>query len=99
MFYCNAIHIHLPNLLLPCLDETMDKVKNTANRIEFGFLALLKTLRWVILQDIAVITFEYNRTHYIYKQLDKVFESDAFNNYADRIVDHLKLSENTDQTS
>ena len=39
---------------------------------------------------------QYNHTHYIYKQFDKVFESDIFNNYANQMVEYLKLSEKTD---
>ena len=39
---------------------------------------------------------EYNQAHYIYKQFDKVFESDAFNNYVDQMVEHLQLSKKTD---
>ena len=37
-----------------------------------------------------------NQTHYIYKQCDKVFEYDAFNNYVDQIVEHLKSSDQND---
>ena len=39
---------------------------------------------------------QHNRNHYIYKKFDKVFESDASNNYVDQMAEHLKLSENTD---
>ena len=78
------------------MDEAIDKFWNTDNHTAFGFLALMSILRWVILQDTTVMIRQYNHNHYIYKQFDKVFESDAFNNYADQMVEHLKLSEKTD---
>ena len=89
MFYGDATHSHLLSLLLPWVDESIDKVLNTENHTSFGFLALVKFLRWVILQDAAVMIHQYNRIHYIYRQFDKLFESDAFNNYTDQMVDHL----------
>ena len=82
VFYGNATHAQLPNLLFPWLDETMEKVRNIDNHIAFSFLALLKILRWVALQYAAVMIQHYNRTHYIYKEFDELFESDAFNKYA-----------------
>ena len=48
--------------------------------------------RWVLLEDAVVIIRQYNQTHYTYKQFDKIFESDALNNHADQMMDHLKLS-------
>ena len=39
---------------------------------------------------------QYNQTHVIYKQFNKVFEYDAFNNYVDQIVEHLKSSDQND---
>ena len=96
MFYGDAAHAHLPSLLFPCVDESIDKVWNTDNHTAFEFLALVKKLWWVILQDAAVMICQYNFTHCIYKQFDKVFESNASNKYVDQMVDHLKLSENTD---
>ena len=96
MFYGNATHAHLPSLLFPRVDESIDKVWNTNNHTAFGFLSLVKKLRWVILQDEAVMIRQYNCTHYIYKQFDKVFESDAFYNCTDHMVEYLKLNEKTD---
>ena len=96
VFYGDATHAHRTSLLFPWADESIEKVWSTDNYIAFGFLALVKILRWVIFQDAAVMIRQYNCTHYIYKQFDKVFESDAFNNYADQMVEHLKLSEKTD---
>ena len=76
----------------------MEKVRNIDNHTAFSFLALLRNLRWVILQDISVMIHKYNETSYIYKQFDKLFESGVFND-ADQMVDHLKLSEKTDSNN
>ena len=53
-------------------------------------------MRCGISQDAAVMICQYNRTHYIYKQFNILFESDAFNNYTDQMVEHLMLSEKTE---
>ena len=78
-FYGDASHVHLPGLLFPWVDEALRKTVNTTHHTAYGFLSLIKNLRWVILQDAAVMITQGQRTHYIFTKFKhKMFLSRAF---------------------
>ena len=63
-FYGDETHAHLPGLIFPWLDAHIDKMEGTKGlHTAWGFLSLLKSLRWVILQDAAVLMGENKRDH------------------------------------
>ena len=53
-----------------------------------GFLNYLINLRWVILQDAAVLMAK-GRKHFIYDHLSEVFGSDLFKDYQVKMMAHL----------
>ena len=59
--------------------------KYTAN----GFLEMLVNIRWVILQDCAVLIRKYKRIHFIIIHMLECFESAAFIDYSHKLFVHM----------
>ena len=96
-FTGDEMHEHLPSLLFPWLDAALKKTEGTSHHTTYGFLSLLKNLRWVILQDAAVMIGKGKRTHYVYDEMFKeVFHSDAFKDYTSKMLNHLSVQEKMD---
>ena len=96
-FKGDETHTHLPSLLFPWVDEALKDTMNTSNHTAYGFLSLLKNLRWVILQDAAVMMAKSNRSHYLYDEMFKdVFQSKTFQDYSKKMADHLGVQEKMD---
>ena len=84
-FTGDETHQHSPSLLFPWVDEALKETLNTSHHTVYGFLSLLKNLRWVILQDAAVMMANSDRSHYVYdKMLKDVFHSDEFKDYSQK---------------
>ena len=66
-FYGDSSHAHLPESLFPWVDDAILITENTKHHTAYGFLSLIKNLRWVILQDAAVMITKGKRNHYIFK--------------------------------
>ena len=77
-FYADASHAHLPGLLFPWVDDALLKTENTKYHTAYGFLSLIKNLRWIILHDATVMITKVKRDQYIYRLFKHVFDSDTF---------------------
>ena len=75
--------------LFPWVEEEMAKLPSGECPTARSFLQLLKNLRWVILQDCAVMIGVHKRTHYLFKHMRHVFQSDSFKSYTAELLDHL----------
>ena len=60
------------------------------NSIAREFLDLLKNLRWVILQDSAVLIAVYKRNHFIFNHQSDVFDSIYFKDFQIKLQSHIK---------
>ena len=96
-FKGDETHQHLPALLFPWVDEALELTLNTSHHTAYGFLSLLKNLRWVILQDAAVMIGNGERSHYVYDVMFKdIFHSPAFKDYTAKMLIHLSAQEKMD---
>ena len=96
-FYGDKSHADLPNLLFPWVDDALSKIEGKSHHTAYGFLSLIKNLRWVILQDAAVMIGKGKRIHCIYNKTFKhIFYSDLFKDYSQKMIQHLKIKENMD---
>ena len=48
-----------------------------------------KTLRWVILQDAAILIKVHGRSHCIFNIFEDIFQSEIFNDYADKLIQYM----------
>ena len=64
-YFGTETHEHLPRMIFPWLDTALEETNKSQNKTAAGFLSLLESLRWVILQDAAVMLSE-GREHYIF---------------------------------
>ena len=94
-FYGDEYHAHLPGMLFPWVDEALEKTKGTEHHTAYAFLSLIKSLRWVILQDAAVMI-NGGRSHYIFKHYKHVFESQEFYDFSNKMMNHLKANDKND---
>ena len=82
---------HLARTIFPWIEADMDKLPCECTTAR-AFLQLLVNLRWVIIQDCAVMIGEYKRTHFIFKHMCHVFESNSFRSYTNELLDHISTS-------
>ena len=75
--------------LFPWVEEEMAKLPSGECPTARSFLQLLKNLRWVILQDCAVMIGVHKRSHYLFKTMRHVFESDSFKSYTTELLDFI----------
>ena len=78
------------------MDHVLLKTHETKHNTALGFLTLIKNLRWVILQDAAVMMAKGERNHYIFVKFKHVFDSPAFHDFSIKIMQHLNLKEKSD---
>ena len=95
-FYGDESHKHPPELLFPWVDAAICQTNETKHDTALGFLTLIKNLRWVILQDVAVMIAKGKRDHYVFKQSKHVFDSPAFHDFSMKMMQHLNLKETRD---
>jgi hypothetical protein len=55
-----------------------------------GFLDLLKNLRWVIIQDCAILIGKHNRTHIFFDMRADIFNSELFKEYTQLLIAHVE---------
>ena len=80
-------HLALANNFFPWVESAEKTLKDGENPTARAFLNLLKNLRWVILQDAAVLKGKYNRHHFIFTNQRDVFESSLFLDFQRRSCD------------
>ena len=88
-FFGDDSHQELPKLIFPWLEREINKVNQVKNKTAAAFLSFLDSLRWVILQDAAVLISE-GRDHYIYKTNPHIFMSPTFLDYETKLLAHIE---------
>ena len=56
------------------------------------FFTLLKNLRWIILQDAAVLIGVHNRKHSLYDSMSAIFQSKEFKSFTSLMMIHMNHS-------
>ena len=96
-FFGDDSHKHLPAMIFPWIDEQIDKLHGKTDlHTAMGFLSLLKSLRWVILQDAAVLLGENKRDHFIYQSHPEIFASPAFLDFQTKMLAHISYTSEND---
>ena len=83
-------HVELANRFSPWIETAEKQIPDGKNPTARAFLNLLKNLRWVILQDSAVLMGCYNRNHFIFNNQRDVFDSPLFNDFQNKLLSHIK---------
>ena len=89
-FFGDNYHKDLPKMIFPWIEDAMDKISSKFNPTAIGFLTLLKNLRWVIIQDCAVLIGVHNREHILFKDMNEIFKSKMFIDYTYKMKVYLK---------
>ena len=67
----------------------MEEIGKSENKTAAGFLSLMENLRWVILQDAAVLLSE-GREHYIFSQNPAIFNCHSFKDFQSKLLLHIE---------
>ena len=59
----------------------LQTVNPNDNSTAYAFLMLMKKLRWVIIQDCAILLGKYKRKYFIFEMYKSIFESEIFLDY------------------
>ena len=85
-------YIELWHRIFPWVDDVLNDNGITKFDTAKSFLELLRNLRWVILQDAALLTTVYGRKHCMFSNSPEIFESDLFKDYANDLQRHMNAS-------
>ena len=91
-YYGEDRHSHLPKLIFPWLEEAIAKTDQIRNKTAAAFLSFVESLRWVIIQDAAVLISE-GRQHYIFEQNGNIFNTEEFKDYQTKLLQHIEQHE------
>ena len=83
-------HLELANKLFPWVEEAESTLPDGENPTARAFLNLLKNLRWVILQDTAVLMGIHNRHRFIFQNRRDDFESTLSTDFQAKFLAHIK---------
>ena len=87
-YFGDASHQQLPMMTFPWLDDAIIKSNHITNKTATAFLSLMSSLRWVILQDAAVLLSE-GRTHEIFVSNPLIFESNSFLDFQMKLLAYI----------
>ena len=82
-------HELLAKQIFPWIDAIMSNKEINSYETSKGFLVLLRNLRWVILQDAAILIKVHDRKHVIFNTFPDIFDSVLFNDYAVKLQHHM----------
>ena len=91
-------HVELANEFSPWVEDAESKIPYGKNPTARAFLNLLKNLRWVILQDSAVLMGVYKRNHFIFNNQSDMFDSTLFKDFQNKLLSHIKQHESVNET-
>jgi len=83
-------------LLFPWIENKLQTVNPNDNSTAYAFLMLMKNLRWVIIQDSAILLGKYKRKHFIFKKYKSIFESELFLDYQRKMLIHIDSNKDQD---
>ena len=83
-------------MLFPWIENKLQTVNPNDNSTAYAFLMLMKNLRWVIIQDSAILLGKYKRKHFIFKKYKSIFESELFLDYQRKMLIHVTTNKDKD---
>ena len=95
-YFGDASHKQLPMMIFPWLDDAIIKSNHITNKTATAFLSLMSSLRWVILQDAAVMLSE-GRTHEIFVSNPLIFESNSFLDFQMKLLAYIDKHKRDDR--
>ena len=96
IFYGQEKHKALARMISPWIETVQENVDLSDCPTARAFINFLINLRWVILQDSAVLIGIKKRSHFIFNNMKHIFESELFKDYTQQMIQHLVSSKNTD---
>ena len=96
IFYRQERHKALARMIFPWIESVQENVDLSNSHTARTFLNFLINLRWVILQDSAVLIGIKKGSHFICTNIKDIFLTDLFTEYSQQIIQHLSLSRNTE---
>ena len=88
-YFGTDAHQDLAKMIFPWLDGALEETNKCKNKTAAGFLSLMESLRWVILQDAAVMLSEH-REHYIFTHNPEIFNSSSFRDFQTKLLLHIE---------
>ena len=85
-------HGQLSRMIFPWIERILGDEQIHSYETAKAFLVFLRNLRWVILQDAAVLTKVHGRKHILFDSFPNIFKSDLFNDYAGKLLEYLDAS-------
>ena len=95
-FYGQEKHKALVRMIFPWIETVQENVDLSDCPTARAFINFLINLRWVILQDSAVLIGIKKQSHFIINNMKHIFESELFKDYTQQMIQHLVSSKNTD---
>lgn len=92
-FKGDPMHNELAIKFFPWVEAAEAKLPIGGNPTARAFLNLLKNLRWVILQDSAVLIAVHRRKHFLFNHMKDVFDSDLFRDFTFKLLQHIKKTD------
>ena len=83
-------HNELAKNFFPWVEAAEVELPPGKNGTTRAFFNLLKNLRWVILQDSAVLIAVHKRAHFLFKHMKSVFDSELFKDFTCKLLHHIK---------
>ena len=78
------------------VDDTLKKTHETKHHMAYGFLLLVKKLRWVIFVHAASMIEKRQRDHVVFKTFKEVFETKVFGAFLIKILKLLSVKDKND---
>ena len=82
-------HAELAKKIFPWLEIILNDAKIKDFPTAKGFLTLLSNLRWVLLQDAAILIKTHGRTHAMFQHNPEIFNCELFHDYATDLHNHI----------
>ena len=97
-FFGEDKHKCLPMMIFTFIENKLDMLRLTKEECPTakGFLEMLQNLRWVIIQDCAVLRKKEQREHVIFEMFPHIFKSDLFQDFSEKMMDYLEFCEKKD---
>ena len=95
-YFGDESHQCLPLMIFPWLDTAMEQCDNVKNKTAAAFLSFMESLRWVILQDAAIMLSD-GREHYIFTHNPDIFNSVVFRDFKTKLLCHIEKFKRDDE--
>jgi len=95
-FFGEEKHKLLPLMIFPFIENKLNILrlkKNSNCTTALGFLELLQNLRWVIIQDCAILTKQEKREHVLFNMFPHIFKSELFHDFSNKMMEHVSHCE------